>query len=53
MTLAKANPEKLATLQKNAHVTQERIARFTARAEDLERQLADRRTRAALGIAAD
>lgn len=46
---AEADPRRTATLQKNVEVTRARLARFTARAEDLERQLADRRTQAALG----
>lgn len=46
---AEADPRRTAVLQKNLEVTRERLARFTARAEDVERQLAGRRTQAALG----
>jgi predicted nucleic acid-binding Zn-ribbon protein len=48
---ADADPEKLATLQRDIEVTRERLGRFRARAEEAQRQLNAGRTQAALGAA--
>jgi hypothetical protein len=48
---ADADPEKVATLQRDIEVTRERLGRFRARAEEAQRQLNAGRTQAALGAA--